>query len=461
MRKAAGFLLLLILVSCGGLRTQKERLIPIDEKVSQGAFLQAASMAEKGRDDFYQKKDRVLFYLDTGMLYHYAGEYEKSNQALSRAETAIEELYTESISRAALSMVANDNVMEYAGEPYEDIYLNVFKALNYMHLGKPESAFVEIRRMNEKLRVLEDKNEKKAESIQAAKDVKGKVEVGRNPFHNSALGRYLSLLMYRTEGNLDNARLDAKFLREAFASQGGLYDFPMPDVDTLLTPTSQTWVTFIVFTGKSPDKTANTLWIHTEKDLIIVAASEENPRGRQQLEDLNVIPWEGVEAGIHVKFQVPELERRGSKVRSVRVLVDGQIALQLQRIESLENVAVETYKLKEPWILLKTVARVVGKAVLSAQADKKIEKEVKNDLLGFGLRMLKNVAIDATENADLRISRYFPAKALVGELIVEPGVHDFSVEYLGDNDILLYRKELGQREVRPGKLNLVESYYLE
>ena len=61
------------------------------------------------------------------MLHHYNGDFEQSNTLLSKAETAFDELYTKSIGRAAASMLLNDNILEYSGEDYEDIYLNIFK----------------------------------------------------------------------------------------------------------------------------------------------------------------------------------------------------------------------------------------------------------------------------------------------------------------------------------------------
>ncbi len=78
----------------------------------------------------------MLYYLDLGMLHHYAGNYAKSNEFLQKAEYAIEELFTASVSKIATSLLLNDNALDYSGEDYEDIYLNIFKALNFIALGK-------------------------------------------------------------------------------------------------------------------------------------------------------------------------------------------------------------------------------------------------------------------------------------------------------------------------------------
>ncbi len=103
----------------------------------------------------YRNKERLLFYLDAGMVHHIHGNWQQSNELLTLAEETIEELYTKSVARAASSMLLNDNSLEYSGEDYEDIYINVFKALNYIELGDPDAAMVEVRRVDEKLGYLE------------------------------------------------------------------------------------------------------------------------------------------------------------------------------------------------------------------------------------------------------------------------------------------------------------------
>ncbi|HEQ71201.1 MAG TPA: hypothetical protein ENN69_01830, partial [Spirochaetia bacterium] len=126
---------LLLAVSCSSVMTQKGQFKSIDERIKRHDFSGALKDLEKAKKKYYEEKDRVMFYLDAGMLAHYSGDYEKSNEYLTRAEYAIEELYTASISKAAASLLLNDNALDYSGEDYEDIYLNVFKALNYLHLG--------------------------------------------------------------------------------------------------------------------------------------------------------------------------------------------------------------------------------------------------------------------------------------------------------------------------------------
>jgi len=455
------FFLIFIISSCSTMKTSKVQFTGIEEKLKIRDYAGAISQIESAKDKYYKPKEKVVYYLDLGMLYHYHKEYAKSNEFLSKAEKAIEELYTKSISRAAASLLLNDNVLEYAGEDYEDIYLNIFKALNYIELDLFDDAFVEIRRINNKLSMLEDKHTKIADQFNLSKDKKVDFKAGKNKFHNSALGRYLSLLLYRAEGKLDDARIDKNKIAEAWDLQSQIYNFPKIQFDNYLEQTNKTRIDVLSFIGKSPDKKANTLYIHTEKDLIVIARTEENPRGKQKIEDFNVIPWKGIEEGYHFKFQLPKMNLRSSCIAKVKVVVDNRIAGELKIIESIENVALETYKIKEPIIYLKTITRAIVKGLFAEKRKQEMEAKINNNILGFAARLATDALVDATENADLRISRFFPSKALIKELLVEPGIHHIKIEYYSDNNTLLFTDDLGEKEFKADKLNLLESYYLD
>ncbi|HQB97299.1 MAG TPA: hypothetical protein PKZ46_00100, partial [Candidatus Cloacimonadota bacterium] len=144
-----------VLTSCAAninsYKTRKE----IDRAITSRDIPSALRIVE--RKGMYRNKERLLFYLDAGMLHHIHGNWQQSNELLTLAEETIEELYTKSVARAASSMLLNDNSLEYSGEDYEDIYINVFKALNYIELGDPDAAMVEVRRVDEKLGYLEQK----------------------------------------------------------------------------------------------------------------------------------------------------------------------------------------------------------------------------------------------------------------------------------------------------------------
>ncbi|RLD53794.1 MAG: hypothetical protein DRJ01_18905, partial [Bacteroidetes bacterium] len=337
------------------MKSHKEQYIGLDEKLKTQNYAGAISQIDSAKERFYKKKERVLYYLDIGMLYHYNREFQKSNEMLTKAENTMDELFTKSISRAATSILLNDNSLEYCGEDYENIYVNIFKALNYLGLDQFDEAFVEIRRIDQKLSVLEDKYKKIAKQYNRSKNKKNNFKTGKSRFQNSALGRYLSLLIYRTENKLDDARIDLNKIKEAWELQSSIYNFRMPDFDNYLTENNKVKIDFISFIGRSPEKKAKTLYIHTEDNLLIIGKTKEISSSKQELSRLDVINWKGIKKGYHFKFQLPYMIKRSSNIGKVKIFIDDKPELVLQNIESIEEVAFETYKIKEPITYLKTI----------------------------------------------------------------------------------------------------------
>ena len=62
----------------------------------------------RGGSSLYGEKSRVLYNLDMGLLYHYAGMPDSSTHYLAAAEQEIQELYTKSVSLAVISFLTND-----------------------------------------------------------------------------------------------------------------------------------------------------------------------------------------------------------------------------------------------------------------------------------------------------------------------------------------------------------------
>lgn len=460
VKKLIPIFVVVFLLGCAATRTSLKQYSGLDEKISARDFSGAIAKIEKAKDKYYTAKDKVVYYLDLGMLYHYQGNFSKSTELLTKAENAIDENYTRSISKAAVSMLLNDNVLDYAGEDYEDIYLNIFKALNYLEMDKFDDSFVEIRKINNKLNLLEDKYRKLGEEYEKTEDNKAKFKPAENKFHNDALARYLSMLLYRAEGKQDDARIDLQGIKNAWKDQTHIYNFSMPALDNHLVASDKAKVNFVCYTGKSPVKEAKTLYIHTEKNIIIVATTERKPDDKTTVGYLGGIPWEGVEKGYHFKFQLPFIKERDSCVNRVSVTVDDLPAYDLELIEDVGVVAVETYKVKEPLIYVKTIARTIIKGLFAEKRKEEMEKKIENPVLGFVARLATDAAVDATENADLRISRFFPDRAYVGELEIAAGVHKITVNFYSANGGLLFTDQIDAIDIKNDKLNLIRSYYL-
>lgn len=448
------------LSGCGTLWTEKSQYAGVDRMLAQGDFATAKAQIENSRFLHYQNKDRALYFLDLGLLQHYLGEYEASNDSLEQAERAMDDAFVKSVSRGAASLLLNDNALEYAGEDYENIYVNVFKALNDLALDQFDGAFVEVRRIDEKLKVLESRYWKIAEKYNEARETDKPFTVGKNRFQNSALSRWLSLLIYRAEGRPDEAAVDLKKIDRAWRLQPGMYNFREPDLSDALTPPvdGTVRVSFLALAGQAPEKRADTFWIHTQLNQIFIAGSQERRYGGQSLSGFNSIPWPGVEPGYTFKFQLPRLEKRGTRVRSIRIKIDGRYGPRIAQIESLENAAEAAFEIQKPLITLKTIARTVTKGIAAQQAQNAAEGEW-GENQGLLAGLLAGLGVSITENADLRISRFFPARAGIAEMDLAPGTHRIEFEYYDAGGILIF-KDIRTVNIRKNGLNLIESFYL-
>lgn len=120
-----------------------------------GRFDRALAIAEEDAGD---AGDELLAELNRAVVEHYAGRYEESNARLQAADLEIEERYTKSVSRAALSLVTSDRALAWLPSSSERLMIHVYGALNYLALNDPDEAAVEARRLARLLDQLVDED---------------------------------------------------------------------------------------------------------------------------------------------------------------------------------------------------------------------------------------------------------------------------------------------------------------
>ena len=444
----------LVGLGCSSLATRQGFYQPITAELRAGNAATAQQMLEAARDKGrYAEKDRLLYFIDAGMLAHYAGDYQLSNEKLSVAEEAAEELFTKSVSRAAASLLLNDNVLEYAGEDYEVLYTNLIMALNYAALGEFEGAFVEVKRANLKLELLEQKYADAAGEYQRglAKDtnnVEIEYDLPQLRFHNDALARYLSMHMYAAVGKYDDARIDFDYLGEAFRLQSHIYDFAMPDV-AYYSDTAAI-LSVVALVGLAPVKEAISLRIRTDKDLGLVQVLYDDPSMAGA--EYGHLPV-NVKADYYFKFALPTIVPRPSQVATVEVLVDGQPVGRLQLIEDIGAVARETFEARKTLIYIRSVARAITKGLAAHKLKKKADT---GGLEGWLKKVAIDIGTDLIENADLRSTQFLPGRVLVGDFEVVPGQHDVVLRYLSADGHEIERVHHGGFDVVRQGWNLIE-----
>jgi len=93
-------LLFLALVAMTGCATYSQKFKNLRPELAAGEFEAALQIVEKQSGS----KDVLLYYLERGLILHYAERYGESNEAFAAAERTADELYTKSISEGIFSL---------------------------------------------------------------------------------------------------------------------------------------------------------------------------------------------------------------------------------------------------------------------------------------------------------------------------------------------------------------------
>ena len=439
--KALGILLLAFFMSCASNRYNPINLIEQNIYRSEWGVAIAAIESDHARRTIYQRRNTLLFHLDRGIVRHYAGLWQDSISDLHEAEQMISDAFTRSISQEIGTFIASDNVRDYPGEDYEDIYTNVFNALNYYHLNNLEGALVEIRRVNEKLRYLSTKYERARQRITDSNPELDSPEynIEAVSFSNSALARYLGVLFYRAIGNYDSARVDMEGLFEAFRLAPDVYNHepPLSLEHELSVPDNMARLNIIGFTGLSPKKEEVNLFL-----------------------PLPLPPPNSI-----TRLSLPRLVERPSAINRVEVIISNGLTasassaevLNLELLESINNVINETYKANYSLVVLKSTARTIGKSMATAGISAAVRSSDNEnaDTLGALIGIAGRIATDLSEQADIRMARFFPGAAYVGGINLEPGVYSIRVNFYGSNGFIASDSR-HNIHINEGRLNLLE-----
>jgi len=440
----------LIIAGCAAVATQTKLYIPVTGELKSGNYRAAAEKFELSKGKFDQK-DRFLYYIDSGALYYYAGDDDSCIARLTLAESAAEELFTKSISRAATSLLLNDNILEYSGEDYEILYANLLKALSYASLGKYEDAFVEIKRANLKLGLLEQKYREAAETLNRDKPSDApqvNYEAKNVRFSNDAFARYLSMHMYAALGKFDDARIDLDLFREAFATQPNIYNFAAPDVN--YDSDSGAVLSVVGLAGLSPVKEALNLRIRTDKDLDLVQVLYTDSENQDS--EYGHLPWP-IDEDYYFKFALPKLVSRPSIVGSIRIYADDTLLGELGLLEDVSQVAEETFEAKKSLIYIRSVARAVVKGLSTHKLKQKFDT---GGFEGWLKKAAVDVGSDISENADLRCSHFLPGKILAADFKIPPGEYNIKLEILDIDGHLIAEEIKPSFMVRQGNFNLLQ-----
>lgn len=437
----SSIILVIFVVSTTLSCTSTVALTPVTHSYSRADFTGAYEKLQDLKTEYVKKQGPLLYALDAGLLAHYDNQWLPSNTYLDEAERRIWERYTESLSGNIASYLINENTRPYQGEDYEDLYTNLFKALNYAHLGDSEGALVELRRFNEKQQMLKQKYDTLHKAMdKTTGGIKSNYSKGISiQFSTSALGNYLQMVLARDTGDKDQAQFAQSNVQQAFKKQPSLYPFfPPRTLEEDLVPPSNNKkrVNIVAFTGLGPYK---------EEVVERVWFSYDN----------------------YMKIALPQMVLRPTRVRSIDVHLSDGSKFKLEPIEDMGAIAQEAFHLKRSYIESKTIIRsflksagteIIDATTASMAREAKDADEAEaihffGSLISFASRIFN----EASERADTRGSHFFPDRAWVGGITLPLGRYDARVLYRDRNGKIIHEQNLENLEVTPDNLKLWES----
>ena len=176
------------LIFLGSCATYHSRLLPAQNNLIGGRCDVATK--ELAELSAAQSDDRLLYLMEYGSALQICKDYKKSNEIFLEADKLSEQIDYISASRVLGATLLNEEMIQYKGDIFEKLFINISAALNFIELEQPDEAMVEIRRIDEKY--------KKYSSEE------------KSSFELNSFSQYLSGLIFETASKFDDACISYK-----------------------------------------------------------------------------------------------------------------------------------------------------------------------------------------------------------------------------------------------------------
>ncbi len=393
-----------------------------------------------------RRSSELLYFYERGLVLHYQDDYVGSNEAFENAELLFDELYTKSVTRELSALLTSDRVTKYRGDPFETVFTNYYKILNYLYLGDREAALVECRRISQKLQVIADAEEES--------------------YVNDPFLQYLTAMLYQESGDRGAADVSYRVAMSAYEELATSQGVEIP---------SQLYCDAAHNARLLGDRSAareyedklNGECARTDGDVATVNILLETGYVAHKVEENIVIPiYEDDDDGDRDRYFVTLANRYNQPYRSnVKIHYLLRVALpvlaptnnpyagatvraggvQVGRahgyVSNLDAVAAASYDQSQGRVVLKSIARAFLKYAIKRKADKESP----------ALGVLANVFAIATESADTRSWSTLPSHIIMVRAHVPAGVHDLNVTLLDPFGDPAGEITIPQVEVRAGE----------
>ena len=440
----------------GGCATYTDKALQVREPLLRGNLAEARAFLEKEKPG----GEGLPYLMELGLVLRLQDEYGSSNQTFDAAEMLIEDLYTKSVSKQALSLATNDEVIPYDGEAWERVLINYYRAMNYADLGEFDDALVECRKINHKLKVYSDSDDSPP------------------TYRTDAFAEYLTAVLFDASGQSNDAWVSLRAADEAYAHYESAYGVKPPPFlaqDLLRAAETQGYeddlrryrerFTTVSWTANSELLEKGEIIVFYEEGYIPakVQQSITIPILRTEYDDgkrahLASTLSERARLRRHPSYAKTELEyllriavpsyppRTTGELPGHAVVRAGSDSCRSEIAEDLGAIARKGLEDESGKIYFKTILRALGKYALTRGVENK-----KGEVAG----MLANIVTAVTEKADTRSWITLPNTIQIARVLVDPGTHDIEIDCYGPGGHALDSVTFEDVEVGPGQVRFL------
>jgi hypothetical protein len=418
----------------------------------------------------YGEKSRLLYGMDRGMTLQLAGDYQQSNAVLEQAEEELDRLYTRKIRTETLAFMTNDTALPYEGDPYEQVLINVLKAVNYAVSGQWQDALVEARRIDHRLNVLSDRTQEK------------------NAYREDGFARYLSGILYESTGDVNNAFIAYRNAYETFEATRAWSHTAVPSQlreDLLRTAEA---LHFIQELAEYQHVFPSTRWETSQAlqhlaQIVVISYNGRAPRKEDQFLDLpisldalqlvllnrgfsqaNQHANRAVDTVLYgfngrvVRVALPRLipQKTHVPVDTVNLIPDNgtRVTLNTELVHNVTALAEKALSERMAGITVKALARAATKFALAEGATRGAQQAAGKDAgpwVGLLVGLLTKSLAVASEEADKRSWQTLPDEIHLARVWVPPGRYQVQNRLVGESHDPLEPEAMQTLSLGPGE----------
>ncbi|MCB1192764.1 MAG: hypothetical protein H7A23_15045 [Leptospiraceae bacterium] len=399
-------------------------------------------------------KDRLLYLMEAGVIFHSKGDYTTSMQIFKEAEIISDTIKT-SISNQSYAFLLNDTKGFFQGESFERVMIKFYIALNNIMLGNLEDAKRAFRKLNADLKEMKFMEDK---------------------YRQNLMARYLDAIISEHLGKYNDARVEYKNIIQLNSSHksilGDRYVLALKENDTEDINQYQDKQNLVHAYDKDLKKT---IYKKGMGEVIIInqagkAATKES-RGRLMNDPMFAVPLRAaIETSLRANTSnlslpgvlamlsaaenpIPVYKTRDAQAnKAIDIYINGNKTTQTELYNDYSETAIKNFNDNYEKIIAKNVASIATKVVAAAIAasaagqsvkiksnNRRGERESGNDLISSIISFLAGLTagagVSATIEPDLRCWRLIPSNFQVSRIFLEPGTYNFDFKPANGNKI--------------------------